>query len=207
MSIVVKRNLFIMRKNYWINIIFMVFSVPLWTVTSNPLGSLNLTIPLMTYTSVYIIEQLEDFHKYDCILNSLPIGRYDIVKAKFVSMLMIYVINTALTLITHCVYSFIGITEFITGEMFILGLSLSFLLSMVYGAASIALISKYGYEKVKLFGIIIMIIIMSTIGIPLYFLSGNSSILLISLLFAIFGITVYIISFKSTQKIYMQKEF
>nr|WP_312577310.1 ABC-2 transporter permease [Sedimentibacter sp.] len=207
MNIALRRNLFIMRKNYFINIIFMIFSIPLWTVTSNPLGSLNLTIPLMTYTSVHIMEQLEDYYKYDGILNSLPINRNEIVKAKFESVLMIYIINTVLTLLTHFIYSVLGVTEFITGEMFLLGLSLSFLISMIFGAVGIALISKFGYEKSKLFGIIAMVIIMSTISIPLFILKGSILIPVISLILMALGITAYVISLKLTLKIYSEKEF
>ena len=207
MSIALRRNLFIMRKNYFINIIFMIFSIPLWLITSNPLGSLNLTIPLMTYTSVYTMEQLEDFYKYDCILNSLPVTRDEIVEAKFKSTLLIYIINTALTLITHFIYSILGVTDFITGEMFLLGLSLSFLLSMIYGAVGIALISKFGYEKIKLFGVLMMVIIMCTISIPLFILQGSALIPFISLIFIIIGIIAYVISLKFTMKTYAEKEF
>lgn len=207
MSIALRRNLFIMRKNYLINILFMIFSIPLWLVTSNPLGSLNLTIPLMTYTSVYTMEQLECYYKYDCILNSLPIIRDEIVKAKFESVFIIYIINTALTLITHLIYSILGVTEFITGEMFLFGLSLSFLISMIYGAVGIALISKFGYEKIKLFGVIMMLLIMISVSIPLFILKGSVLIPIISLILIALGITAYAISLKITLKIYSEKEF
>jgi len=207
MNIALKRNLFIMRKNYFLNIFFMIFSVPLWTVTSNPVGSLNLTIPLMTYTSVYIVEQLEDFYKYDCILNSLPITRDEIVKAKFKSILVIYVINTVLTLITHFIYSVLGVTEFMSGQMFIMGLSLSFLISMIYAALGTALICKFGYEKIKLYGIIIMMITMCTISIPLYILQVSNLMQIASAVFLILGIATYLVSKKFTLKIYAEKEF
>lgn len=207
MNVALRRNLFIMRKNYLMNILFMIFSIPLWTFTSNSLGFMNLTIPLMTYTSVYIVEQLEDLYKYDCILNSFPIKRNEIVKAKFKAVIIIYVINTALTLITHFIYSTLGVTDFVNGEMFLLGLSISFLISMIYGAVGIALISKFGYEKIKLFGILMMLIIMSTISIPLYMLQGSVLIPLMSLIFIIIGITSYVISLKATIKIYDAKEF
>jgi len=207
MCVALRRNLFIMRKNYLTNILFMIFSIPLWTFTSNSLGFMNLTIPLMTYTSVYMMEQLEDLYKYDCILNSLPIKRDEIVKAKFKSVLIIYIINTALTLITHFIYSILGVTDFINGEIFLLGLSISFLISMIYGAVGIVLISKFGYEKVKLFGILMMLIIMCTISIPLYMLQGSVLIPLISLIFIMLGIASFVISLKNTIKIYDAKEF
>lgn len=207
MNISLKRNLFIMRKNYLFNILFMILSIPLWTVTSNPIGSLNMTIPIMTYTSVYILEQLEEFYNYDCILNSLPITRDEIVRSKFKAILLIYIINTVLTLITHLIYSTLGVTQFMTGQMFMLGLSLSFLLSMIYAAIGTALICRFGYLKIKFFAVILMMITMSTISIPLYILKGSNLMPFISVIFLILGITSYLFSLKFTLKTYADKEF
>lgn len=207
MNSALKRNLFIMKKNYLYNIMFMIFSIPLWTITSNPIGSLNLTIPLMTYTSVNIIAQLEDYYKFDSILNSLPITRDEIVKAKFKSILLIYIVNTVLTLITHLIYSKLGVTKFITGQMFMMGLSLSFLISMIYAAVGTALTYKFGFEKIKLYAIIMVMITMSTISIPMYMLQGSNLIPLTSAIFSGLGIVVYLISQHYTLKIYSEKEF
>ena len=207
MNIIVKRNLFIMRKNYIFNAIFMIFSIPLWSATSNPMGSLNITIPLMTYSSIYIIEQLEDYYKYDCILNSLPITRDEVVKAKFETIIVIYLINTVLTLITHLIYSVLGVTEFMSGQMFVMGLTLSFLISMLFAAVGTVLIYKFGYAKTKLFGIIIMMLIMCSISIPLYILQKNNLVQFASAIFLILGITAYVLSKKFALKIYAEKEF
>lgn len=207
MNTAVKRNLFIMRKNYLFNAIFMIFSIPLWSVTSNPMGSLNITIPLMTYSSVYLIEQFEDFYKYDCILNSFPITRDEIVKAKFKSILVIYLINTILTLLAHLIYSALGVTEFMTGQMFVMGLTLSFLISMLFAAVGTVLIYKFGYAKTKLFGIIIMMLTMCSISIPLYILQKSNLVQFASAVFLILGITAYVVSKKIALKIYAEKEF
>lgn len=207
MNTAVKRNLFIMRKNYLFNAIFMIFSIPLWSATSNPMGSLNLTIPLMTYTSIYLIEQFEDFYKYDCILNSFPITRDEIVKSKFKSILVIYLINTILTLLTHLIYSLLGVTEFMSGQMFGMGLTLSFLISMLFAAVGTVLIYKFGYAKTKLFGIIIMMLTMCSISIPLYILQKSNLVQFASAVFLILGITAYVVSEKFALKIYAEKEF
>jgi len=207
MNTAVKRNLFIMRKNYLFNAIFMIFSIPLWSATSNPMGSLNLTIPVMTYSSIYLIEQLEDFYKYDCILNSLPVTRDEIVKAKFESILVIYLINTILTLLAHLIYSVLGVTEFMSGQMFVMGLTLSFLISMLFAAVGTVLIYKFGYAKTKLFGIIIMMLTMCSISIPLYILQKSNLVQFASAVFLILGITAYVVSKKFALKIYAEKEF
>lgn len=207
MNIIVKRNLFILRKNYLFNVIFMIFSIPLWSVTSNPMGSLNLTIPLMTYSSIYLIEQLEDFYKYDCILNSFPITRDEIVKAKFATIIVIYLVNTVLTLLTHLLYSLLGVTEFMSGQMFVMGLSLSFLISMLFAAVGTVLMYKFGYAKTKLFGIIIMMVTMCSISIPLYILQKSNLVQFASAIFLILGITAYVVSKKFALKIYAEKEF
>lgn len=207
MNRALKRNLFIMKKNYLFNVIFMIFSIPLWSATSNPMGSMNLTIPLMTYTSIYLIDQLEDFYKYDCILNSLPITRDEIVKAKFLSIIVIYLINTILTLLTHLIYSILGVTEFISGQMFVMGIALSFLISMIFAAVGTVLICKFGYAKAKLFGIIIMMLIMTTISIPIYILQRSNLVQFASAVFLILGITAYVVSEKFALKIYSEKEF
>jgi len=207
MNIAVKRNLFIMRKNYLFNAIFMILSIPLWSATSNPMGSLNLTIPVMTYSSIYLIEQLEDFYKYDCILNSLPVTRDEIVKAKFESILVIYLINTILTLLAHLIYSVLGVTEFMSGQMFVMGLTLSFLISMLFAAVGTVLIYKFGYAKTKLFGIIIMMLTMCSISIPLYILQKSNLVQFASAVFLILGITAYVVSKKFALKIYAEKEF
>lgn len=207
MNRALKRNLFIMKKNYLFNVIFMIFSIPLWSATSNPMGSMNLTIPLMTYTSIYLIDQLEDFYKYDCILNSLPITRDEIVRAKFLSIIVIYLINTVLTLLTHLIYSILGVTEFISGQMFVMGIALSFLISMIFAAVGTVLICKFGYAKAKLFGIIIMMLIMTTISIPIYILQKSNLVQFASAVFLILGITAYVVSEKFALKIYSEKEF
>lgn len=207
MNPALKRNLFIMQKNYFFNALFMIFSIPLWTVTSNPIGSLNLTVPLMTYTSIYIIEQYEDLYKYDCMLNSLPVTRDEVVNAKFTSIIVIYLINTILTLITHLIYSFIGITEFMSGQMFMMGLSLSFLMSMIFAAVGTVLIFKFGYTKTRLFGIFLMMLIMSTISIPLYILQKSNLVQFSSAVFLVLGTAAFIISKQFALKIYAEKEF
>lgn len=207
MNTIVKRNLFILRKNYLFNVIFMIFSIPLWSVTSNPMGSLNLTIPLMTYSSIYLIEQLEDFYKYDCILNSFPITRNEIVNAKFATIIVIYLVNTVLTLLTHLLYSLLGVTEFMSGQMFVMGLSLSFLISMLFAAVGTVLMYKFGYAKTKLFGIIIMMVTMCSISIPLYILQKSNLVQFASAIFLILGITAYVVSKKFALKIYAEKEF
>jgi len=207
MNKALKRNLFIMKKNYLFNVIFMIFSIPLWSVTSNPIGSMNLTIPLMTYTSIYLIDQLEDFYKYDCILNSLPITRDEIIRAKFLSIIVIYLINTVLTLLTHLIYSILGVTEFISGQMFVMGISLSFLISMIFAAVGTVLIYKLGYEKAKLFVIVIMMLIMTTISIPIYILQSSNLVQFASVVFLTLGITAYVVSEKFALKIYAEKEF
>jgi hypothetical protein len=196
-----------MKKNYIFNIIFMIFSIPIWPATSNPMGSLNLTIPLMTYSSIYLIEQLEDLYKYDCIINSLPVTRDEIVKAKFKSIIVIYLINTVLTLITHLIYSLLGVTEFMSGQMLVMGLALSFLISMIFAAVGIVLIYKYGYAKTKLFGIAIMMVTMCSISIPLYILQRSNLVQFASAIFLILGMTSYVVSKKLALKIYAEKEF
>lgn len=207
MNPALKRNLFIMRKNYFFNAIFMIFSIPLWTVTSNPIGSFNLTIPLMTYTSIYIIEQYEDLFKYDCILNSLPVTRDEIVGAKFKSIIVIYFINTILTLVTHLIYSLLGVTEFMSGQMFIIGLSLSFLMSMIFAAVGTLIIFKFGYTKARLFGMVFMMLIMTTISIPLYILEKSNLLQFASIVLLAVGITTFFISRHYSFKIYAEKEF
>lgn len=207
MNKAVKRNLYIMIKNYFFNIVFLILSVPLWGITSNNIGGMTLTIPIMTYTSISIIEQYEELYNYDCILNSLPISRYDIVKSKFKSIFIIYLINTVLTLVTELGYSMLGVKEFIPANMYILGISLSFLLSMIYGAGAVFIICKFGYGKLKTFGIILMLIIMSTLSIPLYILHNGNYILQASTIIIILGAAVYFILQKYTIKIYYEKEF
>lgn len=207
MNPALKRNLFIMRKNYFFNAVFMIFSIPLWTVTSNPIGSFNLTIPLMTYTSIYIIEQYEDLFKYDSILNSLPVTRDEIVNAKFKSIVVIYLINTIMTLITHLIYSLLGVAEFMSGQMFIMGLSLSFLMSMIFAAVGTVIIMKFGYAKAKVFGTVVMMLVMTTISIPLYILQKTNLLQFASIVLFILGIAAFFISKHYALKIYAEKEF
>ncbi len=207
MNNALKRNLFIMKKNYMYNLMFMIISIPLWTITSNTLGSFNLTIPLMTYTSVNVVEQLESYYRYDLILNSLPVTRYEIIKAKFNSILIIYLVNVVLVLITHTTYSMFGVTQFIEGKMFILGMSLSFLYTMIYCVIGIALIYKYGYDKLKLYSAVMVMITICTVSIPVYMLNGSDLITLLSAILLIIGAVIYIISLKHTLKIYKDKEF
>lgn len=207
MNNALKRNLFIMKKNYMYNLIFMIISIPLWTITSNTLGSFNLTIPLMTYTSVNVMEQLESYYRHDIILNSLPVTRDEIIRAKFNSILIIYLVNVVLVLITHTIYSMFGVTQFIAGKMFILGMSLSFLYTMIYCAIGIAMIYKYGYDKLKIYSAVMVMITMCTVSIPMYLLSGSNLTTLLSAIFLILGTAIFIMSLKHTLKIYKDKEF
>lgn len=207
MNKALKRNLYIMHKNYLFNIVFMIISIPFWGITSNHLGGMTLTVPMMTYSSVSIIEQFEELYNYNCILNSLPISRIEIVKSKFSSVLIIYFLNTILTLITELIYRILGVTEFVSFEMYILGIALSFLLSMIYGAGGTALVSRVGYGKLKIFGIILLLITMSTVTIPLFLLQNSNYILQVSAIFIIIGVVLYFIFQKYTMKVYLDKEF
>jgi hypothetical protein len=196
-----------MFKNYFFNIVFLILSVPLWSITGNNIGGMILTIPIMTYSSISIIEQYEELYNYDCILNSLPISRYDIVKSKFKSVFMIYLFNTVLTLAIELGYSMVGVKGFMSADMYILGISLSFLLSMTYGAGAVFIICRFGYGKLKAFGIILMFIIMTTLSIPMYILQNGNYILQVSAVIIALGTAAYFIFQKYTIKIYSEKEF
>lgn len=206
MNAPLKRNLILLWKNYRFNIFFLLFSIPIWTVSGIPMGSFSLTIPIMTYSAVTIMEQLEEYYKYGSILNSLPVTRSEVVKAKFHSILLIYLFNTVITLTVNLIYSLLGLTEFVRAEMFAVGLSLSFFSSMVYGAAVTALICKFGYGKIKLYTIIIYALTMGINTPVIYVLEKSNFKGLVSAVFIVSGIIVYLVSQQLSLKIYAQKE-
>lgn len=208
MNKAVKRNLYVMLKNYMFNIIFAIVSIPIWGITYNQIGGIVFAVPIMTYVSFSILEQYEELYNYDRILNSLPISRVDIVEAKFKSMFIIYLINTVFTVVVDLVYSMMGLKEFITANMYILGISMSFLLAMAYGAVGISIVCKFGYNKLKIFGFFIIMIAMIVINIIIFILQQNNYTILISSAILIFlGIVLYFVCKRYTVKNYLNKEF
>lgn len=131
----IKHNLLLLQKIHPAYVVSILFIIILWIKNGSSL--FIVVIPVITTLSIIAIESF-DGKIYDTLF-SLPITRKETAKAKFLTLLIVYVITTLFILTLHYISVLNGTTKLIENLPFILELSLTFPLSVFLGGLSIGI--------------------------------------------------------------------
>ena len=207
-------------KSYKMTILFMIILLMISGFLNNEIFTfLPITIPLcfeMLGISSFNYDNLANADKY---LLTFPIDKKDIVKARYIYILIFTLLGSLLGFIFTFLVHGINTSNFLDKEFLnnILAIIIGSLISMIFlQAFQIPIMYKFGAEKGRIIQLITIVALM--IGVSLIVTSlmnifnvslDNFVIMLKDYLIAILGIIVlifYILSFIISCKIYEKKE-
>ena len=203
----IKKDLFIIKNN--LKIILILFIVFFLTGLKNSIDMsyIPITISIVLFLSTF---SYDEFNKWDAYAITLPNGRINIVKSKYVATIILVVITSLISLILNLLTGYINnsinfeeMLSMITGTTF----SIILIQSISY-----PIIFKFGIEKGRLLLFASIFIIISLISlIPVSINISSNIILLIEkywiILLALLTSIVLFISYLISKKIYLKKEF
>ena len=156
MKELLQRSFLLQKKIIAFEIAFMSLLMLLGDVFLNNNGVFLRIIPSLVFLSVTYVDQLDESTNYTRILNSLPTSRKDIVNAKYLSALILYIIN--LFIVLGFYYGFVRmgwIGDYVSG--FWDGVFVSLVISGLLVAISIPVTIIYPYSKSKVINMIMFI--------------------------------------------------
>ena len=156
MKELLQRSFLLQKKIIAFEIVFMSLLMLLGDVFLNNNGLFLRIIPSLVFLSVTYVDQLDESTDYTRVLNSLPTNRKDIVNAKYLSALILYVFN--LLIVMGFYYGFVKmgwIGDYVSG--FWDGVFVSLVISGLLVAISIPVTIIYPYSKSKVINMIMFI--------------------------------------------------
>ena len=200
MKKLVKRNLFLISKNFYLCIFYILTIVTMLFLKEDAFTFLVFFIPAMTSISASAIEKFDS--KNYKITFSMPVIRNEFANTKAVTLLLLVGVNAAVSLITYIIAVLSGKVEILPFSLLVLGLSFSYLLSMLGGGLALTA----GDKRPNYIYIILFIIIFDNMNIPSFVLGNDILIYLISVIFLAIGRTVYVIAKENILRICLEME-
>lgn len=206
----IKKDLLMIRSNLkTLIIIFFVYGIMSFQVEMN----LSFILPFMSLMIMISSFSYDAFNKWDAYVITLPSGRKNSVRAKYLATIILLTITTLITTIITLIISYVqnkildldDILAVILGTVFATTLLQSFMYPSIY---------KFGVEKARI-GIFIGVFGISIIGgimakycdfeslFQVLDVLNNYGIIIISIVI----IVMLYISYKISEKIYNKKEY
>ena len=195
-----RRNLFLIKRKIHLYIFYLLTIMVMLFLKKDAFSFLVFFITAMTLISLAAIEEY-DANNYKTTF-SMPIIRDEFAKAKALTLLLIFGVNTALSLATYIIAALLGKVIMIPFSLIVLGLSFAFLLSMLSGG--IALIKR---DKGLFPYAVVFIIVFDNMNIPSLVLGNVILIYIISAIFIATGRTAYVIAKENILRICLEMEF
>ncbi len=206
----VKKDLFIVIRNLRsLLVIIVVFSLlTLNGDTDFSFFAVYMSIAIMMSTFSY-----DEYNKTDAFVVSLPNGKVNSIKAKYISTLIVVSVASVFSLVLTIVSGIINHNLDIISTLetvFMIWLSVLLVQAIFY-----PIIYKFGVEKGRIgvfaliFGIVIFGGVLSHLGFKLHIPSNilNSLENILEFIIPISIILIYILSYFLVKKIYLKKEF
>lgn len=205
----IKKDLLIVKTN--LKTLLIILFVFLF-MTFNGNFDLIFILPFMLIMAFVSTFSYDDFNNFNAYAVSLPSGRKNIVKSKYISSILLIVISCLIGLVLSLTIMFINnkvdIEELISSLIGCL-LAIAIIISIMY-----PLIFKYGSEKgrIVLFISIFLITVIASLSAQyievkqienIFKLIENYAYIIIP----IFTISILLISYLISKKIYLNKEF
>lgn len=194
MNKILKRNLFLIRRKFYLYIFFLLTILVMFFLKKDAFSFLVFFIPAMTCLAVAEIEEF-DANNYR-VTFSMPIIRNEFAKIKALTLLLIFGVNTVLSLATYIISVLLVKVEIMPFSLLILGLSFAFFLSMIFGGIALTNSDKRLFPYA-----IVFIIIFDSMNIPSLILGNTILSYLISAIFLVIGRTVYVIAKENVLRI------
>ena len=204
----IKKDLLVIRSNMkFLLVIFVLYILMALD------GDMSLAF-LPTFLSIFLMMggfSYDNYNNWDSYAISLPEGRKNVVRAKYIATLIILIISSLLVLGTSLGLHFIK-PDLIVIKDTLLSILISVIVAIVLLSITYPVIFKIGIEKARIamfgiaFGIVaIVVLIIRFVKVPKEigsFLSNNAVILSILVVLGIlYG------SYKLSLRIYRKKEF
>ena len=203
----IKKDLFIIKNNLKIILILFIVFFLTGLKNSTDMSYIPITLSVVLFLSTF---SYDEFNKWDAYAITLPNGRINIVKSKYVATIILVVITSLISLILNLLIGYINnslnfeeIISMLTGITF----SIILIQSISY-----PIIFKFGIEKGRLLLFASIFIIISLISLIPVSLNIPSNIILFIekywlILLALLTSIVLSISYLISKKIYLKKEF
>lgn len=211
----IKKDLLIVKSNLkLIGIVLIIFFM--LAVQGN--FDIILALPFIAIIYLFVITlfistfSYDEFNKWDAYAVTLPNGRKNIVKSKYITSIILVVSALIITLLlTHLITFINGSLEFEKVISLVLGLTTGIIF---VESIMLPIIFKYGIEKGRLglFGVTIAITGIATIVSKKFDLSIFVNIIQFFdnyyfIIIPVILIIILLLSYKISEKIYLKKEF
>ena len=206
----IKKDLAMIKGNFKFLAIFIILYFILGLM-----GKMDISfiLPFMSVIIMISTFSYDNYNKWDAYVITLPNGRKNSVKSKYVATILLILILTIVTvllsfIITYCRYHILDYEEILsltTGSIFGTLLVLSFMYPIIY---------KFGVEKARIVicSLVFGIVILGSFIIKYIDLTGIIKILNIMqdywiIVILLFSFLLVYASYRLSLKIYLKKEF
>lgn len=203
----IKKDLFIIKNNLKIILILFIVFFLTGLKNSTDMSYIPITLSVVLFLSTF---SYDEFNKWDAYAITLPNGRVNIVKSKYIATIILVLITSLISLILNLLTGYINNSiNFEETISMITGITFSIILIQ---SISYPIIFKFGIEKGRLLLFASIFIIISLISLIPVSMNISSNIILfiekywIILLLLLTSI-ILSISYIISKKIYLKKEF
>ena len=206
----IKKDLAMIKGNFKFLAIFIILYFILGLM-----GKMDISfiLPFMSVIIMISTFSYDNYNKWDAYVITLPNGRKNSVKSKYLATILLVLILTIVTvllsfIITYCRYHILDYEEILsltTGSIFGTLLVLSFMYPIIY---------KFGVEKARIVicSLVFGIVILGSLIIKYIDLTGIIKILNLMqdywiIVILLFSILLVYVSYRLSLKIYLKKEF
>ena len=220
LNLVIK-DIFIQKRNFIYIFLYVVFISICFSSNTAGMGLYVLGPIITTYLFAYNVVNYDDKNKSEIILNSLPITREEIVKAKYISTFVYAIIGIMYATIIGSIAKLIGFSVY-TMSTSLFDIFIIFIAVCIFSAVFFPVYFKFGAIKARIFNTLLFMIIFfapitaveyaaknpnnNLVQKMNYFINSTSSLLQYSLVIVI-GLTILLISLLISLRIYKNKEF
>lgn len=205
----IKKDLLMIKGNLkLIVIIFVVFT--LMDFQGN--GDLSFIPAFISVMLILSTFSYDEYNKWNAYAITLPKGRKNIVKAKYLATLILVLVSILITIILSMMVGYINHNidlEKIISTMLGCGFAVTFLQSFMY-----PFIFKYGIEKgrIGLFVGVFGLTTIATLCAKTFHITIPQDLIMFfdhywMILLPIFMVLMLVISYKCSERIYLKKEF
>lgn len=170
---------------------------------------MSFLLPFMALMISISTFQYDDYNGWHAFVSTLPFGRVNVVKSKYVTTLVLIIITTIIGILFHFLIS----NQVIIGEYFseLAGeiVAMIFMMSVLF-----PILFKYGAEKgrlammvigISIVGIVLLVTKFIQIDIPISFIKFFNSYY--AVIFIVISIIMITLSYYISKKIYLNREF
>lgn len=203
----IKKDLFIIKNNLKIILILFIVFFITGLQNSTDMSYMPITLSVVLFLSTF---SYDEYNKWDAYAITLPNGRVNIVKSKYIATIILVLITSLISFILNLLTGYINNSiNFEETLSMITGITFSIILIQ---SISYPIIFKFGIEKGRLLLFASIFIIISLISlIPISINISSNIILFIEkywiILLLIITSIILSISYLISKKIYLKKEF